>query len=135
MILNPSPPEHFPGKTPVTAQGTIQMTEDMHIDFDRHFKAFHETLHHVMTQFKKEYVPGLQPRGKWRKRMENLAEGAIIMVFDSSCPKYLPLAVVTKVYRGQDGLVHTVKYRVASGKEYKRDIRHVSLLLQADDAD
>ena len=51
--------------------------------------------------------------------MENLTEGMIITVFDSTSPKYWPLAMVTKAYRGQDGLVRTVKYRVASGKEYE----------------
>ncbi len=64
------------------------MVEDMHIDFDKHFKTFCETLHHVMVRFGNEYVPGLQPRGKWRKQMENLTEGAIITVFDSTSPKY-----------------------------------------------
>ncbi len=42
--LEPLTPEHFLGKTQVTAQGTTQMTEDMHIDFDRHFKSFHKTF-------------------------------------------------------------------------------------------
>ena len=117
--LEPLTPEHFLGKTQVPAQGTTQMAEDMHIDFDKHFKTFRETSRHVMVWFGKGYIPGLQPRGKWRKRMENLTEGAIITVFDSTSPQYWPLAMVTKAYRGQDGLVRTVKYRVASRKEYE----------------
>ncbi len=67
--------------------------------------------------------------------MENLTEGAIITVFDSTSLKYWPVAMVTKAYRGQDGLVRTVKYRVAGRKEYERDIRHISLLLKAKEAD
>ncbi len=136
--LEPLTPEHFLGKTQVPAQGTTQTAEDMHINFDKHFKTFRETLHHVMVRFGKEYGSvrlDCSLRGKWGKRMENLTEGAIITVFDSTSLKYWPLWMVTKAYRGQDGLMRTVKCRVASRKEYERDIRHVSLLLKAEEAD
>ncbi len=51
--LVPLTPEHFLGKTQIRAQGTIQMTENTHDDFDRHFKSFREILRHVMLQFEK----------------------------------------------------------------------------------
>ncbi len=87
-------------------------------------------MQHFIVRFQKEYVPGLQPRQKWQKQMENLKAGAIITVFDPNSPKYWPLAIVRSVKKGKDSLVRTLKYRLSNGKEYERDVRYVSLLFQ-----
>ncbi len=131
--LEPLTPEHFLGKTKAPAQGTTQASEDAHVDLDQQFKSFRETLRHVIRRFAAEYVPGLQPRGKWKKKLENLREGAVVTAFDSSSPKYWPLAVITRVYKGKDGLVRTVILRMANGREYERDVRHVCLLLSGEE--
>ncbi len=87
--LEPLTPEHFLGKTQAPAQGVTQMNKPAHACLDRQFKSFRETLCHVVRRFASEYVPGLQPRGKWRKRLESLTEGAIVTIFDASSPKLL----------------------------------------------
>ncbi len=87
-------------------------------------------MQHFIQRFQREYVPGLQPRSKWRRQIENLAIGSIIMVFDPASPKYWPLAMVTGVKKSKDDLVRTVTYRLANGKEYEQDVRYVSLLFK-----
>ena len=89
--LEPLMPEMFLGKTQVRAKGSTQVDTHANLDFDRHFRVY--TLERVMQRFAKEYVRGLQPRGKWNRKLN---EGAIVTVFDASNPKYWPLAIVTK---------------------------------------
>ncbi len=126
--LEPLTPEHFLGTSNAQALGLSSLTSSH--SFTRRIRCFREIMQHFIVRFQKEYVPGLQPRQKWQKQMENLKPGAIVTVFDPNSPKYWPLAVVSSVKKGKDGLVRTLKYRLSNGKEYERDVRYVSLLFQ-----
>ena len=128
--LEPLTPEHFLGTSNAQALGLSSLTSSSVHSFTRRIKCFREIMQHFIVRFQKEYVPGLQPRQKWQKQMENLKPGAIVTVFDPNSPKYWPLAIVRSVKKGKDGLVRTLKYCLSNGKEYERDVRYVSLLFQ-----
>ncbi len=87
-------------------------------------------MQHFIKRFQREYVPGLQPRSKWKKQTENLAIGSVVTVFDSTSPKYWSLAIVTGVKKGRDDLVRMMTYRLANGREFERDVKYVSVLLK-----
>ena len=67
------------------------------------------------TRWLKEYLPLLQVRQKWLKTQRNLKVGDIVMMSDPNSPRgKWPLARVTKVYPGADGLVRSVQVRTAN---------------------
>ena len=67
------------------------------------------------TRWLKEYLPLLQARQKWLKTQRNLKVGDIVLMSDPNSPRgKWPLARVTKVYPGADGLVRSVQVRTAN---------------------
>ena len=66
---------------------------------------------------------------KWRYPTRNIEIGDIVLTReDNTGPTQWPLARVTSVYQGQDGLVRVVKLKTSKG-EYNRPISKVVLLL------
>ena len=65
----------------------------------------------------REYLPLLQKVNKWHKTHDNLKVGDLVMIADENTPRGLwPLAIVTDVRKGRDGLVRTVHVRTKSSQ-------------------
>ena len=63
----------------------------------------------------KEYLPLLQVRQKWLKTQRNLNVDDLVLMSDPNSPRgKWPLARVTNVYPGADGLVRSVQVRTAN---------------------
>ena len=78
------------------------------------------------------YLPELQRRIKWTRTSPNLRVGDVVIILDEMTPRNLwPLARVTEVIHGRDGLVRTVKVRTKR-TELVRPITKVVLLEAAD---
>lgn len=76
----------------------------------------------VWKRWQHEYLHSLQQRPKWFEEAPNLKPDDVVMMVDQSCPRgKWPLARVTDVYPGEDGLVRTVRV-VSGGKSYLRPI-------------
>ncbi|XP_046556878.1 uncharacterized protein LOC124266109 [Haliotis rubra] len=64
------------------------------------------------SRWLKQYLPTLQLRQKWFQSTVNLKVGDIVLIMNENVPRYVwPLARVTQVYPGRDGLVRTVEVK------------------------
>ena len=67
-------------------------------------------------QWKKQYLPTLTQRRKWKEKIPNLKPGALVLL-DDDTPKRRswPLARVTKVLPGDDGIVRVAEILTKDG--------------------
>jgi len=91
-------------------------------------------VQHVSNEFwkrwLKEYLPELQKRNKWFKISENVKVGDLVLLLGENTPRYLwPMAIVTSVKFGDDGLVRSVYVRTKTS-EFLRPIHKIVLLEQ-----
>ena len=76
-----------------------------------------------------DYIAVLQRRQKWINKSRNIQQGDLVLVIDELSPReHWPLAIVTKVHPGEDGLVRRINLRTSARKELERDVRKVVLL-------
>ena len=84
------------------------------------------------TRWREEYLPTLQPRGKWQSETRNLEEGDLVLPHCKESPRnYWPLARITKAYVSADGKVRKVDLVTAKDgctKSYTRPVTEVILL-------
>lgn len=70
----------------------------------------------------------LHKRSKWNEATENIEIGDMVLVKEgNTAPLFWPLGRITKIYRGNDGLVRVAKV-LMRGKEFKRPIVKIALL-------
>lgn len=75
-----------------------------------------------------EYMAQLHKRSKWNEATENIEIGDMVLVKEgNTAPLFWPLGRITKIYRGNDGLVRVAKV-LMRGKEFKRPIVKIALL-------
>lgn len=85
------------------------------------------------TQWKKQYLPSLTKRGKWKEKKPNVKVGDLVLLDDDSTRRgKWPLARITKVSPGADGIIRVADVRTKDGT-YTRPI--VKLLRLEDDSE
>ena len=94
--------------------------------FVDHRKVFRQTQAYanlIWDRFRKEYLPTLNNRQKWRSTAnENLTEGGLVwLIEDSDRRGYYNLGRVTETIEGSDGVIRSVKVRTNDGV-YKRPV-------------
>lgn len=101
------------------------------------FKASQWHAQCFWERFKQTYIPMLQKRVKWFHPKRNFKVGDLVHVEDKTAPRMQwPLALITEVFpNSSDGLVRRVMLRFPSGKELRRDVRHICLLEAAVEAE
>ena len=88
-------------------------------------------VRHFWQRWSSEYVQHLHERTKWKSPTRNARVGDLVCIReDGLTPTTWPLARVTAVHPGADGLVRVVSVRTPRG-EYKRPVAKVVLLLPA----
>ena len=76
-----------------------------------------------------EYLTTLQKIQKWHSSPGNLKTGDIVVIRDVSLvPTHWPLAIMTKTYHGDHGVVRVVTVKTAKGT-YNRPVHKIALLL------
>lgn len=75
-------------------------------------KKFHQ---HIWQRWSSEYLHTLHQRNKWNTRQDNLKVGDLVFIHMPSPPLQWPLARVTAVYPGNDGIVRVAQVKTASG--------------------
>nr|XP_039261992.1 uncharacterized protein LOC120338123 [Styela clava] len=67
-------------------------------------------------RWRKDYLPNLMTRCKWRKEQRNLQEGNLVLVSDPVAPRgRWQLGRVIQIYPGSDGRVRTVAVKTING--------------------
>ena len=86
-------------------------------------------IHHFWQRWSAEYVSSLRRFTKWHHPTRNIQVGDIVVLQeDNMVPTKWPLAKITQVHTGKDGLVRVVTIKTATGT-YKRPVVKVALLL------
>lgn len=86
-------------------------------------------VRHFWQRWSMEYIQHLHKLTKWRFPTRNLQVGDIVHVRgDGLAPTSWPLARVTAVYAGKDGLVRVASVRTPHGT-FKRPVTKISVLL------
>ena len=86
----------------------------------------------LWCKWRRTYLPELQRRVKWTRTSQNLRVGDVVIILDEMTLRNLwPLARVTQVIHGCDGLMRTVKVKTKR-TELVRPITKVVLLESAD---
>ena len=84
------------------------------------------------TRWTKEYLPSLTKRPCWRKGIPNLTVGELVLVVDEDLKRgKWPLARVTRVMPGADGVVRVAEVKTKSGVY----TRPMTKLIRLEDAD
>ena len=80
------------------------------------------------------YVQSLQSRQKWTRPQPNISVGDIVLLKDDSLKLHSwPLAKVTEVSPGPDGVVRVVTLTLPGGRTFTRHVRHLVPLMRASD--
>lgn len=88
---------------------------------------------HFWNRWRREYIPSLMTRSKWREDKRNLKVGDVVLMAEDSTPRgFWPLARVEKVFKGDD-CVRSADLRTASGAVYCRPVTKICPLEEADD--
>ena len=97
-------------------------------DLLRKWNHCQSVVQHFWQRWSREYLQQLPSRTKWQGKSPNLQEGDIVMLKPEKTFKcQWPLARVTAVFPGQDGLVRVATIRTACGT-YKRPVVKMALL-------
>ncbi|XP_076135495.1 uncharacterized protein LOC143118304 [Alosa pseudoharengus] len=88
---------------------------------------------HFWTRFIRDYLPNLQPRGKWLKEVQNLEVGRTVLILDPQLPRASwPTGRVTAVTAGRDGRVRSADVQVGS-QTYTRPVSRLMILPELTD--
>ena len=89
-------------------------------------------VNHFWKRWSQEYLVTLQKLSKWNKHSKNISIGDIvILIEDRMVPTQWPLARVSQVHPGKDGVVRVVDLKTSSGV-YRRPVHKVANLLPLD---
>ena len=97
-------------------------------DLLKNWNSCQAVVQHFWQRWSREYLQQLQSRSKWRSKAPNLQVGDIVLLKPEKTFKcHWPLARVTAVFPGQDGLVRVATVKTATGT-LKRPVVKMSLL-------
>ena len=102
-------------------------------DLLKKWKHCQAIVQHFWQRWSREYLSTLQSRTKWQHKSSNLKVGDIVVLrHEKTFSCHWPLARVTVVFPGQDGLVRVAEVKTATGT-YKRPVVKLSLLYRPED--
>lgn len=106
---------------------------DFH-ESDQYRKRWRQVQHLADVFWKKwlkQYLPDLQQRQKWHKVLPNLKSGDLVLMMDEQSPRGAwPMALVTDVNIGRDGLVRSARVKTRTST-FVRPVTKLVLLESA----
>ena len=103
--------------------------EDLEIDYRKKWRAVQAATNMFWRRWIREYLPLLTQRKKWNREIRNFRTGDLVIVKTDNIPRYhWPLARITSVYPGKDGVVRVVDLKYASGATLTRPSARLCLL-------
>lgn len=94
------------------------------------YEYIQKLFQHFWKRWSQDYISSLQTRNKWKKTQPCLLKpGALVLLRDETCPPlHWPLARVTELHPGQDGVVRVVSLKLSNGSVLKRSIAKICVL-------
>ena len=117
-------------QVPIVAPGEFTETDR----YKKQWRCVQHLANQFWKQWIKQYLPTLQPRGKWRRTHQNLGVGDLVLVTDETTPRGVwPMGIVREVKVSEDGLVRLAKVHLKVSNSLWRPI-HKLVLLEASDS-
>ena len=83
-------------------------------------------VQHFWQRWSREYLQQLQARSRWQAKSPNLEVGDIVIMKPEKAFKcHWPLARITEVFPGQDGLVRVVSLKTATGGQWSSSLSYI----------
>ncbi|CAB0029299.1 unnamed protein product [Trichogramma brassicae] len=87
-----------------------------------------QMVQHFWDRWSEEYIRQLQPRGKWRKDTPAPKVGDVVLIkYESTPPTAWPLARVTEVHPGKDGVVRVLTLKTATSTVRRPVVKYARL--------
>lgn len=111
-------------------------------DFEKDFcrqkwKQVQQLASTFWERWRREYLVNLQSRRKWHTNQPNIREGDIVLMKEAQVKRNdWPMALVTKVFPGEDEKVRKIEIKVTKDgkcKTYLRPVSQVILLLSSEE--
>ena len=98
----------------------------------KHWDLCQNLVRHFWKRWSEEYLTSLNRYNQWRHQSKNLETGDIVLLKeDGIVPTQWPIARITEVHPGKDGLVRVATVKTVKGI-YKRPVSKIALLLSSD---
>ena len=124
-------PAHFLIGRPLLAVPDEEPPDQISLSLLRRFQTRQQAMNFFWKRWSQEYLTSLQQRPKWNGEQENLKVGDIVFLNDDNSPPMMwPMAIVTKVFKGNDDVARVVEIRTRRGS-YVRPVIRLSLFLPA----
>lgn len=107
-------PGHFLVGSPLVAVPEEDL-QDVPTNRLKHWQLIQSLHQRVWKRWHLEYLHTLQQRGKWNVPAVNLREGDLVLIHQPTPPLSWPLARITGVSPGKDGVVRVVHLKTAQG--------------------
>ena len=145
-ILNSRPltapskdPNNFPALTPahlligrpLLAVPDIELPDFVDLSLFRKFQQRQHAMNFFWKRWSKEYLTTLQQRQKRTEEQQNLRIGDIVFLNEDNTPPMMwPMAMVTKVFQGNDQITRVVKIRTRRGSYVSQFIGYLCFYQQ-----
>ncbi|XP_043238930.1 uncharacterized protein LOC122390257 [Amphibalanus amphitrite] len=123
----PLTPNHF-----LIGRASPQLPPGVFVDGDlcgrRRWKHTQVLIDHIWRRWRREYLPTLTTRVKWRADTADVQLGELVLVTDDNLPRgHWPVGRVVNVFPGADGRVRVVEVATATGR-YRRPVSRLCRL-------
>jgi len=107
-------PGHFLIGAPLASVPEPQVQE-VPLNRLKHWRVTQKFHQNIWKRFSAEYLTTLQHRSKWTADRSNLKIGDLVLVHQDTQPLQWPLARITAVHPGKDGVVRVVDIKTSTG--------------------
>lgn len=108
---------------------SLPKKEDEVLDPRSRWKGVQQRTRAMWERWRKEYLHHLQQRTRWTKKDVSPAVGELVIMIERRTPIGVwPVARVSDVHPGTDGVVRVVTVRTPSGQCHKRSVRTLAPL-------
>ncbi|XP_039491984.1 uncharacterized protein LOC120452009 [Drosophila santomea] len=118
-----------PADRPLIAAPALRTPAQAGLSCLRRWRLVSSVRQTFWRRWSREYVLGLQVRGKWHKEKANVEEGQLVVVAeDNLLPQQWLLGRIVATHAGEDGKVRVVDLRRSDGAIFRRAIHKLAPL-------
>ncbi|XP_043642481.1 uncharacterized protein LOC122612735 [Drosophila teissieri] len=122
-------PGHLLTGGPLIAAPALRTPDQVGLSCLRRWRLVSSVRKTFWRRWSREYVLGLQVRGKWHEEKANVEEGQLVVVAeDNLLPQQWLLGRIVATHAGEDGKVRVVDLRRSDGAIFRRAIHKLAPL-------
>ena len=96
--------------------------DHVHINMGQRWALVQQIHTHFWQRWQREYLNGLQPKGKWQRPDVELKVGELVLIKEPSPPLMWKTDRVSQVYPGNDGVTRVADVRLTTGTVLRRPV-------------